>query len=98
MSTLGSITITGQTEKAGGANDFQTEFFTVSNPPQSQFVLSRQVAIDTDGDPILKIYYNGMILEIDNDYTLLEKTVTWTSSISLETGEKVEIFYQPIFE
>ena len=92
MGTLGSITITGQTEKARG---LQTEFFTVSNPPQNQFSLLRSVANDIDNDPIIKIYYNGMILEKGSDYTLSGKTITWTSSINLEAGEKLEVFYQP---
>lgn len=95
MATLGSITITGRTEKSGGANDLQTEFFTVSNPPQSQFVLSQTVANDIDNDPIMKVYFNGMILERGSDYTLNSKTLTWISSIPLEAGEKIEVFYQP---
>lgn len=95
MSTLGAITITGGTGGTGGASNLQTEFFTVSNPPQSQFTLASNVARDTDNDFIIKIYYNGMILEIGQDYTLSGTTVSWTSSINLEAGEKIEVFYQP---
>ena len=79
----------------GGGASLQTQFFTVSNPPQNQFTLTSRPASDLDGDAVLKVYYNGMILEGGVDYTLSNRTISWISSIPLEAGEVLECFYSP---
>jgi len=90
MATLHGTQPAAQTTASG----WQIEFFTVSNPPQSEFNLANNIKTDDDGDPLLIVKLNGLSQTLNVDYTLNNDIITWTSQIALEAGEVLEVFYQ----
>lgn len=80
----------------GGAGGLQIESFTVTNPTAS-YSLASVPAQDADGDPVMSVKLNGLEVKLGVDFTLSLNTITWTSSdVSLEAGDRLEVFYQPL--
>ena len=90
MSTLYGETI----QLAASQNQWQIEFFIVTNPPQSQFTLANKPMSDDDNDPLIIVKLNGVSVTKGTDYTLNNAIITWSSSIALEAGDEIEIFYK----
>lgn len=92
MATLDGSNLTTR----GGAGGLQLENFIVSNP-SATYSLAGVPAQDADGDSILSVKINGLEAKKSVDYTLSLNVISWTSSqFNLETGDRLEVFYQPI--
>ena len=95
MATLGGLG--GGSSSSGGSQGLQIEFFTVPNGTTVNYALYEKVAKDRDGDSIISVFLNGQSMEISIDYTLVnDQVVNWSSQIPLETGDKLEVRYQPV--
>lgn len=78
----------------GGSQGWQLELFTVT-APQTQFTIGQQPATDLDGDALAILKLNGVTQQINVEYSHNYRTFTWISADALETGDVIEIFYQP---
>lgn len=87
-------TLYGEMEESMGGEQWQIEFFTVTNPVQTQFTLANAPTLDDDNDPLIIVKLNGVSMTKGTDYTLNNDIITWTSQIALEAGEVLEIFYK----
>lgn len=80
----------------GGSSGLQLESFAVTNPSAS-YSLAAVPAQDADGDPVLSVKLNGLEVKIGVDFSLSLNTISWTSAnVSLEVGDRLEVFYQPL--
>lgn len=80
----------------GGSGGLQIESFIVGNPAAS-YNLASVPSQDADGDPVMRVTLNGLEVKLGVDFTLTLNTITWTSGdVSLETGDRLEVFYQPL--
>lgn len=84
-----------ESSMSGGSQGWQLELFTVA-APQTQFVIAQVPAQDLDGDALAILKLNGVAQQRNVEYTFNDyRTFTWSSSDALETGDVIEIFYQP---
>lgn len=83
----------GQLSAGGGAVDLEIEKFLIASPIPSTFTLGAIPATDSTGDSIIEVKLNGLAAG-GSDFTLAANVVTWTSSVTLEVGDTIEIFYQ----
>jgi hypothetical protein len=79
----------------GGANpgQWEVEQWTVAVPGETQYTVAMAVALDADGTPLIRIEYGGVSYGIGDDFTLADKTITWTCGILLEAGEVLDVWY-----
>lgn len=74
--------------------NWQIEVFTVQAVPANQYTLPGVPGLDDDGDPLLIVKLNGVSATKGTDYTISGSTITWTSNISLEQNDILEVLYQ----
>ncbi len=70
--------------------------FTVADPVSNTYDLAHQPALDRDGDYVLQVFYDNTLVRYGTDYTLDNKTITWTSqNTPLVSAKVLEIWYSP---
>jgi len=92
MATLNGDLIS---QGSAGAAGLQIEEFLIALPIPSTFSLGAIPARDATNDPILRVTLNGVNATRGQDYSISANVITWISSITLEAGDRVEMFYQP---
>lgn len=74
----------------------EEERFSVANPPQSTFTLGYTPATDLDGDPIIDVHLNGVLMTRGTDYQLAGAVITWGGGVALDAGEELRVSYLPM--
>ena len=69
--------------------------FTVPDPVVNSFTLNHEPMVDRDGDFVLTVTFNSVMADYGNDFTLDGKVLTWVSSVVLEAGEELVVWYSP---
>lgn len=79
----------------GGSNPWIQERLTWPGGLGSPtFTLAHEPLLGTNGRSLLSVAYNGVAQEEGVDYTLSTNVLTWTSIVSLDAGEYIEVIYQ----
>lgn len=69
--------------------------FQVADPVVNTFDLGRAIALDRDGDYVLQVHYNSVVAQYGTDFVIDGNVVRWVSSIALEAGEEISVWYSP---
>jgi len=69
--------------------------FTVQDPVVNTFTINHEPMVDRDGDFVLTVTFNSVMADYGDNYTLDGKVITWVSSVPLESGEELVVWYSP---
>lgn len=69
--------------------------FTVPDPVVNTYTLNHEPMVDRDGDFVLTVTFNSVMADYGDDFTLDGKILTWISSVPLEAGEELIVWYSP---